>query len=84
MIKNIQRGRALLYQYLLGKVSTRVHRPACSGLSRYQYLLGKVSTKIKNAIKTNKQIMYQYLLGKVSTDFEAEVIIRLLVSISIR
>ena len=32
------------YQYLLGKVSTRVHRPACSGLSRYQYLLGKVST----------------------------------------
>ena len=33
----------------------------------YQYLLGKVSTKIKNAIKTNKQIMYQYLLGKVST-----------------
>ena len=40
----------------------------CYGtLNVYQYLLGKVSTKIKNAIKTNKQIMYQYLLGKVST-----------------
>ena len=27
----------------------------------------QVAEKIKNAIKTNKQIMYQYLLGKVST-----------------
>ena len=56
-----------MYQYLLGKVSTKAIENKKEIILVYQYLLGKVSTKDGFLKTLSLHKTYQYLLGKVST-----------------
>ena len=73
----------VMYQYLLGKVSTVVVKDG-DAKKAYQYLLGKVSTMTLVCANWHTEEEYQYLLGKVSTRQPLCGCRKDLVSISIR